>query len=66
MLATSRKVLYPGHNHLLTTVTDDQTFGLSPERQLVKGHRSQWLAGGYDLEIGHFIEVASMVVLPGG
>ena len=26
------------------------------------GHQYRWLAGGYDLEIGHFLEVASMVV----
>ena len=25
MLATSKNVLFPGHNHLLTTGTDDQT-----------------------------------------
>ena len=28
----------------------------------VSGHQYRWLAGGYDLEIGHFLEVASMVV----
>ena len=28
----------------------------------MSGHQYQWLAGGYDLEIGHFLEVASMVV----
>ena len=28
----------------------------------VSGHQYQWLAGGYDLEKGHFLEVASMVV----
>ena len=28
----------------------------------VSGHQYWWLAGGYDLEIGHFLEVASMVV----
>ena len=27
----------------------------------VKCHQHQWLAGGYDLEIGQFLEVASMV-----
>ena len=27
---------------------------LSPKHQWVKGHKYQWLAGGYDLEIGHF------------
>ena len=25
-----------------------------PEPQRVKGHQYQWLADGYDLEIGHF------------
>ena len=28
----------------------------------VSGHQYRWLADGYDLEIGHFLEVASMVV----
>ena len=42
ILATSKNVLFPSHNHLLTTGTDD------PSLSLV-----QWLAGGYDLEIGH-------------
>ena len=32
ILATSKNVLYPGHNHLLTTSTDDPTVRLSPER----------------------------------
>ena len=31
MLATSKNVLFPGHNHLLTTGTDDPTLWLSPE-----------------------------------
>ena len=26
------------------------------------GHQYRWLAHGYDLEIGHFLEVASMEV----
>ena len=56
MLATNKNVLHVflGHNHLLTTGTDDPTLCLSPERQQVKGHQYRWLAGGYDLEIGHF------------
>ena len=54
MIATSEIVLFPGHNHLLTTGTDDPTLQLSPESQRVKGHQYWWLAGGYDLEIGHF------------
>ena len=33
MLATSKNVLFPGHNKLLTTGTDDPTLWLSPERQ---------------------------------
>ena len=45
MLST---VLFTGHNHLLTTGADDASLWLSPELQ------SQWLAGGYDLEIGLF------------
>ena len=28
----------------------------------MKGYQHRWLAGGYDLEIGHLLEVASMVV----
>ena len=30
MLATSKNVLFPGHNHLLTASTDDPTLWLSP------------------------------------
>ena len=33
MIATSISVLFPGHNHLLTTGTDDLTLWLSPKRQ---------------------------------
>ena len=54
MLATSKNVLFPGHNHLLTTSTDDPTLSLSPEHQRVKGYQYRWLVGDYDLEIGHF------------
>ena len=54
MLATTKNVLFPGHNHLLTTSTDDPTLWLSPNRQQVKGHQYQWLADGHDLEVGHF------------
>ena len=28
----------------------------------VSGHQHRWLAGGYDLKIGHSLEVDSMVV----
>ena len=41
MLATSKYVLFPGHNHLLNTLI------------IVLGHQHRWLAGSYDLEIGH-------------
>ena len=34
---------------------------VSPLRRSV-GHHHRWLLGGYDLEIGQFLEVASMVV----
>ena len=52
MLATSKNVQFPGHNHLLTTGTDNPT----PEKVIIKvlGHQPRWLVGGYDLEIGHF------------
>ena len=54
MLATSENVLFPGHNYLLTIGTDDPS--LAGARVIIKvsGHQYQWLAGGYDLEIGHF------------
>ena len=48
MIATYKNVLFTDHNHLLTTGADDLTLSLSPERQPVKGHQHQWLAGGYD------------------
>ena len=45
MPSTSKNVLFPSHNHLLTKA-----------RVIIKvtGHQHQWLAGGYDLEIGIF------------
>ena len=51
MLATSKNVLFPGHNHLLTTGTDDPS--LNGTRTIIKvsGHQYRWLAGGHDLEI---------------
>ena len=54
MLATSKNVLFPGHNPPLTTGADDPTLWLSPKHQQVKGHQHTWFAGGYDLETGHF------------
>ena len=53
MLATSLNVLFPGHNHLLTTGTDDPLSAGAQAVIKVSGHQYQWLAGGYDLEIGH-------------
>ena len=49
------KVLFPGHNHLLTTGTDDCMISTSAwVINKVNGHQHRWLADGYDLEIGHF------------
>ena len=44
----------PGHNHLITTGTDDPSLAVSQVIIKVLGPQHQWLAGGYDLEIGHF------------
>ena len=54
MLSTSKNVLFPGHDHLLTTGTDDPS--LAGARVIIKvsGHQYRCLAGGYDLEIEHF------------
>ena len=54
MLATSKNVLFPGHNHLLTTGTGDPSLADAWAIIKVSGHQYQWLAGGYDLEVGHF------------
>ena len=55
MLITSKNILFPGHNHLLTTDTDDPSYVGTWAIIKVLGHQYQWLyiAGGYDLEIGH-------------
>ena len=59
MLTTSKNVFFPGHNHLLSTSADDSDT-LIIVSALVKviikmsSHQYWWLAGGYDLEIGHF------------
>ena len=50
MLDTSKNVVFPGHNHQLTTGTDDPD-ALIIIRVPVLGHQYRWLAGGYDLEI---------------
>ena len=54
MLATSKNVLYAGHNHLLTTGTDDPSLASTQMIIKVSGHQYQWLAGGYELETGQF------------
>ena len=56
MLATSKNALFPGHNYLLTTSTDDTLAitldgGWAVPKIKVLGHQYRWLAGGYHLEI---------------
>ena len=53
MLATSKNVLFPGHNHLLTTGTDVSSLAGARVIIEVLSHQYWWLAGGYDLEIGY-------------
>ena len=54
MLATFTNVLFPGHNHLLTIGSDDPSLAGARAISKVLGHQYWSLAGGYDLEIGHF------------
>ena len=55
MLVTSKNVLFPGHNHLLTTGTDDPSLAGARAINKVSGHHQyQWLASAFDLEIWHF------------
>ena len=54
MIAISKNVLFLGHKHLLKTGTDDPSLAGALALIKVSGHQYQWLAGGYDLEIGHF------------
>ena len=46
MLATSKNVLFPGHDYMLTTGTDDPS--LAGIRVIIKvsGHEYLWLARG--------------------
>ena len=60
MLARSKNVLFPGHNHLLTTVTDKRSLAGAQVITKLSGHQYHCFAGGYDLEIRHFLEVAGM------
>ena len=59
MLAISENVLFPGHNYLLTSSINGLTLIIarSPARVIIKVKGHQYL------EIGHFLEVASMVVV---
>ena len=54
MLAISKNVLFPGHNHLLATSTDDLVVTGALVIIKVSGHQYQCVAGGYHLKIGHF------------
>ena len=49
MLSTSKDVLFPANNHLLTTGIDDPWFTGAQEINKMSGHQHQWLADGYDL-----------------
>ena len=51
MLATFKNVLFPGHNHLLTTDTDSRSLAGAQAIIKVKGYH---LAGGHDQETEHF------------
>ena len=46
MLTTSKNVIFPDPNHLLTTGTNDPS--LAGARAIIKvsGHQHRWLAGG--------------------
>ena len=52
MLATSKSVLFPSHNHLLTTGFNDTTLIIAhvPASEVSSVPSSS----GYELEIGHF------------
>ena len=54
MLTTSKYAPFPGHNHLLTNGTDDPSLAGAWVIIKVSGHQYRWLAGGHNLEIGHF------------
>ena len=59
-------ILFPGHNHKsFNHSTDDPSLAGSWAIIKVSGHQHQWLAGGYDLEIGHFEKWLAWW-LPGG
>ena len=49
MVATSKDVLFSGHNHLLTTGTDDLSLAGAQVVIKVPGHQYHWFAGDHDL-----------------
>ena len=52
MPATSKNVLFPGNNHLLTISTYDPSLAGVQAIIKVSGYQYQWLADAYDLETG--------------
>ena len=52
MLVTSKNVLFPGHNQLLTIGADDPSLTGAQVIIKVLGHQYRWLTGCYDLETG--------------
>ena len=58
MLFTAKNVLFPGHNHLLTTGVDDLsliiTLAGARATKSRLGHQHRRLAGGFELEIRLF------------
>ena len=44
MLATSKNVLFPGHNHLLTTCTNNSSLAGAQAIIKVSSHQYRWLA----------------------
>ena len=53
MLATSKTVLFPDRNRMLTTGTDDLSLAGARAIIEISDHQYRWLPGGYDLKIGH-------------
>ena len=58
MLSSSNNVLFPGHNHLPTTSTDDPSLTATQAIIKVSGRQYWWLRPGNMT----FLEVASTVV----
>ena len=51
---TSKNVMFPGYNHLVTTNTDDPSLAGAREKVKVSDYQYRWLAGDHDLQIEHF------------